>query len=50
MFTTNDFRFILKIISKVAPKGLKRVQTLMCGSCANENAMKVAFIHYMVIF
>lgn len=31
----------------IAPKGLGNVQTLMCGSCANENAMKVAFIRHM---
>lgn len=31
----------------VAPKGLNNVQTMMCGSCANENAMKAAFIHFM---
>eukprot|EP00241_Pyramimonas_parkeae_P001964 CAMPEP_0114246170 /NCGR_PEP_ID=MMETSP0058-20121206/12308_1 /TAXON_ID=36894 /ORGANISM="Pyramimonas parkeae, CCMP726" /LENGTH=483 /DNA_ID=CAMNT_0001359315 /DNA_START=282 /DNA_END=1734 /DNA_ORIENTATION=+ len=28
----------------VAPKGLAHVQTMMCGSCANENAFKAAFI------
>lgn len=33
---------------QVAPKGLSHVQTLMCGSCANENAFKAAFQKYMV--
>uniref|UniRef100_A0A1I8JRI3 4-aminobutyrate--2-oxoglutarate transaminase n=1 Tax=Macrostomum lignano TaxID=282301 RepID=A0A1I8JRI3_9PLAT len=31
----------------VAPKGLSRVQTMMCGSCANENAIKMLFMRYM---
>jgi len=30
----------------VAPPGLKEVQTMACGSCANENAFKAAFIHW----
>ena len=29
----------------VAPKGLKNVFTAMCGSCANEIALKAAFMH-----
>merc|ERR1711957_329144 len=28
----------------VAPQGLTRVQTMLCGSSANENAFKAAFI------
>ncbi|TYZ61468.1 hypothetical protein PybrP1_004676 [[Pythium] brassicae (nom. inval.)] len=31
---------------KVAPKGLSDVNTLMCGSCSNENAYKAVFIWY----
>ena len=31
-----------------APPGMSQVTTMMCGSCANENAMKAAFIWYMV--
>lgn len=31
---------------KVAPKGLNMVQTMACGSCANENAYKAVFIRY----
>ncbi|GAB6032634.1 hypothetical protein CHUAL_011513 [Chamberlinius hualienensis] len=31
----------------VAPKGLKQVQTMACGSCSNENAMKAIFFWYM---
>jgi len=30
----------------VAPKGLSQVQTMACGSCANENAYKAAFIFF----
>jgi len=31
----------------VAPPGLAHVQTMSCGSCANENALKMVFIAYM---
>jgi 4-aminobutyrate aminotransferase / (S)-3-amino-2-methylpropionate transaminase len=31
---------------KVAPNGLSNVFTAMCGSCANEIAMKAAFIYH----
>lgn len=31
-------------LGAVAPPGLSKVQTMACGSCANENAMKVAMI------
>ncbi|XP_041061682.1 4-aminobutyrate aminotransferase, mitochondrial isoform X2 [Carcharodon carcharias] len=30
----------------VAPKGLKQIQTMACGSCSNENAFKAACIWY----
>lgn len=30
----------------IAPKGLRHVQTMACGSCSNENAYKVIFIWY----
>ncbi|KAI8099174.1 4-aminobutyrate aminotransferase [Halteromyces radiatus] len=30
---------------RVAPKGLDQVFTVMCGSCANENAFKTAFMY-----
>lgn len=30
----------------MAPPGLTHVQTMLCGSSANENAIKTAFIHY----
>ncbi|GAB6033124.1 hypothetical protein CHUAL_012734 [Chamberlinius hualienensis] len=31
----------------VAPKGLTQLTTLMCGSCANENAYKTVFFWFM---
>ncbi|KAF7721837.1 4-aminobutyrate transaminase [Apophysomyces ossiformis] len=30
---------------RVAPKGMANVFTVMCGSCANENAFKTAFMY-----
>jgi len=33
-------------ILSVPPPGLKNAITMACGSCANENAMKLAFIWY----
>ncbi|KAL6737077.1 hypothetical protein Aduo_010751 [Ancylostoma duodenale] len=34
-------------LTSIAPKGLKAVQTMLCGTSANENAIKTAFIWYM---
>jgi 4-aminobutyrate aminotransferase/(S)-3-amino-2-methylpropionate transaminase len=34
------------MLDKMAPPGLSEVTTMACGSCANENAFKVCFIHY----
>ncbi|ORZ04645.1 4-aminobutyrate aminotransferase [Absidia repens] len=34
-----------KAFMRVAPKGLDQVFTVMCGSCANENAFKTAFMY-----
>lgn len=31
------------VLLSIAPEGLKQVQTMACGSCANENAFKAAF-------
>jgi len=31
-------------LGAIAPPGMSRVQTMACGSCANENAFKVAMI------
>eukprot|EP00049_Salpingoeca_infusionum_P018076 m.355658 g.355658 ORF g.355658 m.355658 type:complete len:464 (+) comp17301_c0_seq1:121-1512(+) len=38
---------IKRTLLSVNPKGLDRVQTMMCGSCANENAYKAACLWYM---
>lgn len=35
-----------KSIMSVAPKGMPEVNTMMCGSCSVENAMKSAFLAY----
>jgi 4-aminobutyrate aminotransferase/(S)-3-amino-2-methylpropionate transaminase len=35
-----------KTLLSVAPAGLSQVQTMACGSCANENAFKAAFFWY----
>lgn len=35
-----------KSLLSVAPNGLSQVQTMACGSCANENAFKAAFFWY----
>jgi 4-aminobutyrate aminotransferase/(S)-3-amino-2-methylpropionate transaminase len=34
-------------ILSVKPKGMDHMVQLMCGTCANENALKIAFMHYM---
>lgn len=34
-----------KAFMRVAPKGLTSLFTVMCGSCANENAFKTAFMY-----
>ncbi|XP_062130505.1 4-aminobutyrate aminotransferase, mitochondrial [Drosophila sulfurigaster albostrigata] len=34
------------ILLQVAPKGLNKITTMMCGSCSNENAFKSIFIWY----
>uniref|UniRef100_A0A1B0BZA6 (S)-3-amino-2-methylpropionate transaminase n=1 Tax=Glossina palpalis gambiensis TaxID=67801 RepID=A0A1B0BZA6_9MUSC len=35
------------ILKQIAPKGLNNITTMMCGSCANENAYKNIFIAYV---
>ncbi|CAF0914597.1 unnamed protein product [Brachionus calyciflorus] len=40
------FEKLSNIINSVAPKGLNMIQTMACGSCANENAYKAIFIRY----
>lgn len=38
---------IKNTLLSVSPKGLTEVNTMMCGTCSNENAIKSAFIDYM---
>ena len=40
--------FIFDCHVQLAPQGLTDVTLMMCGTCANENAFKAAFIGYMV--
>lgn len=37
---------LMDFMDKIAPPGMGEVTTMACGSCANENAFKVAFIHH----
>uniref|UniRef100_F1L311 (S)-3-amino-2-methylpropionate transaminase n=1 Tax=Ascaris suum TaxID=6253 RepID=F1L311_ASCSU len=46
-FPRNDFApTISRALSAIAPKGCPLVQTMLCGTSANENAIKTAFIWY----
>uniref|UniRef100_A0AC34F510 (S)-3-amino-2-methylpropionate transaminase n=1 Tax=Panagrolaimus sp. ES5 TaxID=591445 RepID=A0AC34F510_9BILA len=46
-FPRTDFaKLIDNALISIAPKGLSSVQTMLCGTSANENALKTAFIHY----
>uniref|UniRef100_A0A183CLS2 4-aminobutyrate--2-oxoglutarate transaminase n=1 Tax=Globodera pallida TaxID=36090 RepID=A0A183CLS2_GLOPA len=46
-FPRTDFAdLIANSLLRVAPRGLSHVQTMLCGTSANENAIKTAFIHY----
>ncbi|XP_014245494.1 4-aminobutyrate aminotransferase, mitochondrial [Cimex lectularius] len=48
VFPGGDWPDKLKsVLLNVAPPGLNKVMTMMCGSCSNENAFKVIFIWYM---
>ncbi len=49
MYPPMDFKDrIADSLLKIAPAGLSKVSTMMCGSCSNENAFKAAFIKFMV--
>ena len=48
-FPPVDFSSSLRrSLMQVAPPSMEHVCTMMCGSCSNENAIKAAFIRYMV--
>ncbi|ESN94961.1 hypothetical protein HELRODRAFT_114909 [Helobdella robusta] len=36
-----------RALLSIAPKGMAHAQTLGCGACSNENAVKLAFMTYM---
>jgi len=40
------FQMLSDTLLRIQPKGLPNVQTMMCGSCSVENAMKAAMIKY----
>ncbi|KAI6233867.1 4-aminobutyrate aminotransferase, mitochondrial [Aphelenchoides fujianensis] len=45
-----DFaELVQNALISVAPKGLRHVQTMLCGTSANENAIKQAFIKYQTV-
>jgi len=47
-FPPQDFNELMDTSLKmVQPRGLPNVSTMACGTCANENAFKIAFFHYM---
>ncbi|XP_071511509.1 4-aminobutyrate aminotransferase, mitochondrial-like [Diadema antillarum] len=49
VFPSEEYpRRMASALLSVAPKGLDCVQTMMCGSCSNENAIKQAFMQYRV--
>ena len=35
-----------EVLMKIAPRGTEHVITMMCGTCSNENAMKLMFMKY----
>eukprot|EP00397_Hematodinium_sp_SG-2012_P015541 GEMP01015828.1.p1 GENE.GEMP01015828.1~~GEMP01015828.1.p1 ORF type:complete len:506 (+),score=89.78 GEMP01015828.1:101-1618(+) len=39
-------KMLRKSLLRLAPAGMKNVQTMACGSCSNENAFKAAMIYY----
>lgn len=46
-YPRTDFAdLVANSLGKVAPPGLSHVQTMLCGTSANENALKTAFIQY----
>uniref|UniRef100_A0A914BWL0 (S)-3-amino-2-methylpropionate transaminase n=1 Tax=Acrobeloides nanus TaxID=290746 RepID=A0A914BWL0_9BILA len=45
-----DFASLLRnSLIEVMPKGMSGVQTMLCGTSANENAIKAAFIRYQTL-
>ncbi|CAB4068525.1 ABAT [Lepeophtheirus salmonis] len=39
--------YITKVFMAVAPSGMDQIFPMMCGTCSNENAMKLCFMKHM---
>lgn len=49
IFPSMEHRELLNdSLLQISPRGMPLVQTMMCGTCSNESAIKSAFILYMV--
>lgn len=47
VFPNQDWASRLKdVLMGVAPRGADHIITMMCGTCSNENAMKLLFMKY----
>ena len=47
VFPNQDWASRLKeVLMSVAPRGADHIITMMCGTCSNENAMKLLFMKY----
>ncbi len=47
-FPPEDFNKLVETsLMPVRPPGLDNVTTMACGTCANENAFKIAFFRHM---
>jgi len=47
VFPNQDWAARLKdVLMSVAPRGADHIITMMCGTCSNENAMKLLFMKY----
>nr|ACO11399.1 4-aminobutyrate aminotransferase, mitochondrial precursor [Caligus rogercresseyi] len=40
-------RYVTNVFMAMAPPGLEQIYPMMCGTCSNENALKIAFMKYM---
>ena len=47
-YPNKDFTKTLRdTFMSVAPKGMDQIYPMMCGTCSNENAIKLMFMKYM---
>merc|ERR1711981_309467 len=40
-------KLVSDVMMSIAPKGMNQVAPMMCGTCSNENAIKMMFMKYM---